>query len=180
MKTALIRILGCMGTIGLMYCSAEEVPTREECVIQSQNQNWTTEDFKGNFTIQFPIRYEGSGMIGFEGNTFNKKRTDGKVELGYGFCTGTFCADFGSALDVPAPTEVMAKDKGGNDVLLTSKMVFCSGDGVMGHFYFNRKVNSTGKYYIRQGTDFLEGMTVFFEAGEYPEVENIIRTIAAK
>jgi len=159
-------------------CDKEEMPEQSDCIEMSENSNRTTEDFKTNFTIQFPNNYEGTGMVGFEGNIFNKKRIDDKVELTYSFCGSLYCDDFGDALEVLIPNSIIAKDKENNEVILNSKKEFCLNGNIKGVLYYNTELSSIGKYYIKQDSEYLDGLTIYFNNTEYQEVENIIKTIA--
>lgn len=176
MKKVMISFVVVFLTI-LSSCGKDEVPEKSDCIGISENSNWTTEDFKENFTIQFPDNYEGSGMVGFEGNLFNKNRVDDKVKLTYSFCGPTFCKDFGNALDVSIPNSIIAKDEENIDVTLDSKKEFCLDGNVKGILYYNTEINSTGKYYIIQESEYLDGLTIYFDNTEYQEVENIVKTI---
>lgn len=164
----------------LSSCDKDEVAGKSNCIEISANEDWTTENFKTNFTIQFPKNYEGTGMVGFEGNMFNKKRIDDKVELTYAYCGPTYCTDFGDTLNLPIPNTLMTKDKENNDVNLDSKKEFCLNDHIKGVLYYNTDVNSTAKYFIEQDSEYLEGLTVYFENTEFQEVESIIKTITKK
>ena len=177
MKRTILSLIIILTILTSCEKKEEEKITISDCITISQNPNWTTENFKTNYTIQFPNTYEGTGMTGFEGNIFNKNRVDDKVELKYAFCGALLCNDFGDALDVPIPNSVTAKDKDNNDIILNSKKEFCLNTNTIGILYYNIEMNSTGKYYIKQGSDYLEGLTIYFSNTEYQEVENIIKTI---
>jgi hypothetical protein len=155
----------------------EEDITLNNCIELSQNPNWITEDFKTNYLIQFPNNYEGTGMVGFEGNLFNKNRTDDKLRFTYSFCTSLYCDDFGAPLNIPIPNSISAKDKNNNAIILNSKKEFCLNGDILGILYYNNETNSTGIYYMKQGVEYLEGLTIYFDNTEYQEVENIIKTI---
>jgi len=161
-------------------CDKEEEITQFDCIEISQNPNWTTEDFKTNYTIQFPDSYQGYGMVGFEGKIFFKNRTDDKVELTYYYCpSGLFCNPFGDTLAVvPVPNSITTRGKDGNDIILNSKQEFCLNGSIIGILYYNTEMNSTAKYYMKQGDDYLEGLIIYFTDTEYQEVENIIKSIA--
>jgi len=164
-------------TILTSSCDKEEVLEQSECIEIFKNSNWTTEEFKSNYEIQFSTNYEGTGMVGFEGNIFNKSRVDKKVELTYSFCSPIYCSDFGNVLDISIPDSIMVKDKENNDVTLDSKKEFCLNGNVNGILYYNTEINSTGKYYIKQDSEYLDGLTIYFDNTEYQEVENIVKTI---
>lgn len=148
-----------------------------DCLKMSDNSNWTTEDFKLEYTIQFPSNYEGTGMVGFEGNFFSKNRIDDKVSFNYSFCGPLLCLDFGEALASTATTEIIVIDRNNNEVILASKKEFCSNGMVEGILYHNTDASSMGKYYMKQDSEYLEGLTVYFDYSEYSEVERIIQTI---
>jgi hypothetical protein len=164
-------------TILTSSCDKEDGLEQSDCIEIFKNSNWTTEEFKSNYKIQLPNNYEGTGMVGFEGNIFNKSRVDNKVELTYSFCSPTYCSDFGNVLDINIPNSIIVKDKENNDVTLDSKKEFCLNGNVKGILYYNTKINSTGKYYIKQDSEYLDGLTIYFDNTEYQEVENIIKTI---
>lgn len=178
-KIEMKRIIIGLGIIlsTLTSCGEEEIIEQGDCIKISENSNWTTEVFKTNYKIQFPKNYEGTWITGFEGNVFNKNRVDNKIELTYSFCEPTYCYDFGKALDKSIPDSIIAKDKENKDVTLDSKKEFCSNGNVKGILYFNTEINSTGKYYIKQDSEYLDGLTIYFDNTEYQEVENIVKTI---
>ena len=159
----------------------EEEGTQTGCNVEIyQHPDWATEDFKRHYTIQFPDNYEGTGKVGFEGNVFNKNRSDDQIKFTYSFCSPTYCEDFGDPLATPAPNSILAKDKNGNEVVLDLKKTFCQDDEIVGIFYFNNKDDATGKYFMKPESEFREGLTVYFPYSEYPEVENIVETISLK
>jgi len=161
-------------------CSDADDEWQNECIEIAQNPNWSTENFKTDFTIQFPDNYEGNGMVGFEGNTFSKTKEDKKIEFEYFFCTGTFCYDFGSALEEPIPSSILSERKNRNKITLDFRKEFCSDGNIIGYFYFNEAESATGKYYIKRDSVFLEGLSIYFDNTEIQEVESIIKTIVEK
>lgn len=169
------RILFSLLTFAIIIsaCSPEE-----EIVEITPNPDWTAENFKNDYTIQFPDTYEGSGMVGFEGNLFNKYRPDDKVKMSYSFCNGLFCDDFGAALANPNANTITVLDVNSNEVVLNSRIEFQSNGETIGIFYYDTETTSTGRYYMKQGDDYLEALWVLFDSTEYDEVESIIRTIS--
>ena len=77
-------------------CNDNDEQIDKNCVENKQMDNWITESFKSNYSIQFPSNYEGQGMVGFEGNMFSKIRSDSLVELSYIYCSPLYCEDFSS------------------------------------------------------------------------------------
>ena len=116
----------------------------QNCIEQTINRGWDTEDFKANYTIQFPNNDEG-GMTNFEGNLFDKNREDDKIHLLYDFCGPLFCADFGGGLDYPFLNTVKVKDENGNELLLGLSLEFCLNDEPTAIFYYNNEENATGR-----------------------------------
>lgn len=164
----------------VLSCSKEEIPNLKKCIEKSENPNWITEDFKHNYTIQFPSNYLGNGMMEFEGVFFNKRRDDGEIEFNYNFCLLIYCDQYGDTLNESIPDSIIAKDKIGATISLTSKKNFCLNENSVGILYYNSEQNSTGKYFMRHDSYFLDALTVYFEKDEYQEVENIIKTIYEK
>lgn len=164
----------------LVSCSDRDDELQNTCIEISQNPEWNTEDFKTNFTIQFPDNYEGVGMTGFEGNFFRKYRSDERIEFDYRFCSATYCYDFGNPLDMPIPNSITAKDRNQKEKVLSSKKEFCSNSDTIGYFYFDEEESSTGKYFMKRDSVYLEGLTIYFSATEIQEVENLIKTIVEK
>lgn len=162
----------------MVVCKEDRVHC--QCIEMSQNQNWATENFKTNYTIQFPGDYEGFGMVGFEGNTFRKNRDDEMIVLSYSYCGPLYCDDFGDTLGVPTPNSIMAKDENGGNVILNSKNEFCLNGSTIGILYYNTEINSTGIFFIKINNSYLEGLTIFFTNTEYPEVQEILKTISKK
>lgn len=148
-----------------------------DCIEIFETSDWTTENFKSNYTIQFPDNYEGTGMVGFEGNFFFKNRSDDKVVIRYNYCGPLFCEDFGDSLITPNPSSVTAQDSFNNDVVLSLRKDFCLNNNIEGIFYYNEELVSTGVYYMKQGSEYMEGLTTYFANTESQEVENIIKSI---
>lgn len=163
--------------LSVLSCSKEETPNLENCIEKSKNANWITEDFKYNYTIQFPDNYAENGMLIFEGPFFLKQREDNRVKFEYNFCKYNFCYEFGDTLSTPIPSSIVATLRNGKSVSLTSKKKFCFNENLVGILYYDTEQNSTGKYFMKQGTYFLDGLTIFFDKDEYQDVENIIKTI---
>jgi len=139
-----------IGFLALLFvcssCNIEETPQPIE---KLEDSNWTTENFKYNYTIQFPDSYEGYGMRGWEGNMFDKNRLDDKVSFYYRFGNGFWFSDFGESLDMPIPSEIMTLDRrkhNENEVVLDSKREFVLNGVRVGILYHNTDVNAIGKY----------------------------------
>ncbi len=153
--------------------------SKTDCVNIEQNSNWATENFKEFYTIQFPEFYEGAGMVGFEGNTFYKNRDNNTIIFSYQYCGPLWCEDYGDTLSYPFPDSIIYPDPTDSPIWLTSSTIFCSDDDIVGILYYSADTISIGIHYMLQGEYYLEGLRISFQHTEYPEVENIIRTIKA-
>ncbi len=114
-----------------------EIDNEITCIESVQNDQWETESFKTNYSIQFPSNYIGQGMIGFEGNIFDKKRNDSLVEFNYYYCSPLYCEDFGDTLADPIPNSLIALDKQNNEAELNEKVLFCDNSVNIGILYHN-------------------------------------------
>ena len=81
------------------------------CIPHAENPAWNTILFKNDHTIQFPNNYEGRGMVGFEGNTFIKQRSDNKIIFKYAYCGPLYCEEFGRELSLKLPDTIVVNDK---------------------------------------------------------------------
>lgn len=158
----------------------KDVPITGDRMQMATNPDWTTENFKTVYTIQFPADYDGEGMVGFEGNTFSKNRKDNKVKMSYMFCTNTFCYDFGPVLNNSNQTHISTTDQNGYQVTLNKKIKFCNNNSIFGIYFFNDDSIKTGKLYWKQDNNYKEALTVFYKKDFQFEVEQIIKTIRLK
>ncbi len=140
------------------------------------NANWNTEDFKTGYDIQFPDNYEGTGMIGFEGNTFQKKRIDDAVQLSYFYCDGLWCSDYGATTVTDTTTSVIASTIN-STIVLNLKTEFCDNGETVGYLFYNCAVNATGKYFMPFNQQFHEALEINFTEDTYVEVVEILKTI---
>lgn len=149
------------------------------CIKHQSNPNWNTENFKSDFTIQFPNNYEGGIIPGFEGSTFFKQRTDSVISMEYGFCSPLFCYEFGDSLNQPYPSSI-STTYNSQQMILDKSIIFCINDTIKGIFYYKENPNTIGKLYILRINMFREALIVKYELREQNEVENILRTIKTK
>ena len=161
----------------IIFYSCNDNENDLDCIENQQIDNWITESFKLNYTIQFPTNYEGHGMVGFEGNLFSKFSQDSLIELSYMYCSPLFCEDFGDTLIVPVPNSIIAYDKQNIEVELTEQIEYCSENEISGIFYHNLGNNAVGKLYMKIDGLYLEAVSVFYDIGTQQEVENILKTI---
>ena len=158
-------------------CNDNDEQIDMDCVENKQMDNWITESFKSNYSIQFPSNYEGQGMVGFEGNMFSKIRSDSLVELSYMYCSPLYCEDFGDTLTEPIPSSIFAYKKQNTEVELTEHVVFCLNDDKTTLFYHNMEEMAVGKLYMKINGLYLEAVSVFYDIGAHQEIENILKTI---
>lgn len=139
---------------------------------------WLVENFKSNYTIQFPESYEGIGMYGFEGNMFTKIRSDGKILFSYQYCHPLGCENFGDTLEIPAPNSVLALDAEENEIILDLVEQIIVGGDTVGILYYIDEEQSTAKYFMKEGDELLEGLSIFYAKSEANEVEEILLSIS--
>lgn len=171
----LIPVFSLIALCFFAACDDEEPsPT---CTTLEQNANWTAEDFKTLYDIQFPANYEGLGMVGFEGNFFAKNRTDSLIYFSYNYCAPLYCEDFGDALADPVPTSITILGTGSGQ-LLSEVLEFCDGTNeIFAILYHDTTTTSSGRLYMRQGNNFLEALSISYDQSTQQEVEDIIKTI---
>ncbi len=159
-------------------CSKE---SEEVCCSQTlqQQDHWSIENFKPSYTIQLPAIYAGSGMMGFEGNTFFKRRTDNSVVLQYSYCSPLYCTDFGNALadKTPSSIDIIISS---NVITLDRKETFCNGIEKVGIYYYNTDPEAYGRLYWKQDGKYVEALQVNYNASRHKEVVAILRTIKSK
>ncbi len=175
------KFIGLLGSILILcfWTACDDDAITPTCMTMEQNTSWTAEDFKTDYTIQFPADYEGNGMVGFEGNIFSKNKTDNTITFSYFYCDGLWCADFGQdTLADPPPTSLTIPTTAGN-LTLSEKVEFCDGnDEVLAILYHNTEPTSGGRLYMKQGSDFLEALDITYDANSFQEVVDIIKTIS--
>lgn len=161
-----------------LFAACDDEEPTPTCIELAQNANWTSENFKSDYTIQFPADYEGQGMIGFEGNTFFKNRMDDLVDFSYFYCdSGLFCEDFGDTLAVPPPESIIVSLIDAT-LLLPEAVEFCDTNGDLSAIlYHDSAATSTGRLYMKQSNDFLEALHISYAQETQQEVEDIIKTI---
>ncbi len=185
--------------IYICSCSTDEEPIPDdeplndepveeiESVEIETNPDWTTIDFKPNYTIQFPEFYSGNGMVGWEGTVFSMEREDESIRFSYNYCSSVYCEEFGSELyeDIPLQyTEYRHPDIWGfsppNSYF--HKTQFIENEKVKGHLYFteptdHQPTNANGIYHMLHRGSFREAVSVTFPFGSESEVIEILKTI---
>lgn len=160
-------------------CSKQDM-TEATCTESITNPEWETEDFKADYTIQFPDDYEGMGMVGFEGNFFSKNKPDNQAVFSYNFCGPLFCNDFGGDFHHPTLNSILIKDEDGNEVFLDSYVEYCLEGEIIGMFYHNSESEARGRYFMKEEGVFKHALDVRFSESMINEVKQIIQTIMRK
>jgi hypothetical protein len=148
--------------------------------------SWTTINFKANYTIQVPSGFKGSGMAGFEGNTFFKFSNDTTIVLEYGYCNDLFCNDFGDTLQTTIPLSLKVKDNSNNLVGLDKIQKFCQNSETIGILYYsndsisNSKLYWNSRLYWKDNGLFKQAMQIKFPASGLETTKEIIETIKSR
>ena len=181
LKTAIF-----ISVILISGCRKQNVIENTACNDLTTIDNWTTIDFKTDYTIQVPSNYKGLGMIGFEGNTFNKSSNDGTIVLDYGYCNGLFCFDFGDTIKTELPACLQVKDELYNLLVLDKVERFCQDSKTIGVLYFTfdtiryKNLYWNSRLYWEDKGLFKQAMQIKFSPSEIETVKEIIETIKAK
>jgi hypothetical protein len=142
-----------------------------------QHPVWTAEDFKSQYTIQFPSGYTGK-MQGFEGNTFHKKDAAGTTQIGYFYSNNTYCSDFRDILTDPIQPSILSIFVYNQvPVLLSHRVEFTSNNQLTGVLYHDNGALLKGILFWKDDGIFKEAATVQSTTQNLPEVINILRTI---
>jgi hypothetical protein len=172
--------------ISIAYCKKDNSIENAECNNLTTVESWTTINFKTNYTMQVPSGFKGSGMDGFEGNTFFKFSNDTTIILEYGYCNDLFCNDFGDTLPTIIPVSIIVKDNSNNLIRLDKIQRFCQNAETIGVLYYsndsisNRKLYWNGRLYWKDNGLFKQAMQIKFPASEFETAKGIIETIKSK
>jgi len=171
-----MRIIPLLLFISLLVGSCRKVVC-DDCISLKQTESWQTEQFKTNYTIEFPADYTGIGMTGFEGNIFYKKRSDNSVVLEYNYCGPLHCSDFGDELALPEPSqvEILVANK---TVYLDKKIRLCAdGGAAIALFYYNEAANANGLLYWLDEGKYKKALNISYAYSRHDEVVKIVRGI---
>ena len=164
-------------------CTKEAVlpaPGSTDLTVMNQ-PGWKTESLNPDYTIQFSDRYEGNGMVGFEGPTFSKNRVDKQITFSYFFCGSTICSPYGQPITIPFtglyPSTVVYAGT------TLDKFVAFKRDGqLQAVFYFSEKAQTQGVLYLKEikGGLLRESLNVSYPYNQRAEVLGILQTIQPK
>jgi hypothetical protein len=172
--------------ISITCCKKDNSIENSSCNNLTTIDSWTTISFKTNYTIQVPSGFEGSGMAGFEGNTFLKFSNDTTIILTYEYCNELFCNDFGNTLPTAIPASIKVKDNSENLITLDKIQRFCQNTETIGVLYYSNDTISISKLYWnsrlywKDNGLFKQAMQIKFPASGLETVKEIIETIKAK
>lgn len=160
-------------------CTKESVlpdANSTELLVTSQS-TWQTESLNEEYTIQFPAHYEGNGMVGFEGPTFSKNRSDGTATLSYFFCGPLLCSSYGPNLLTPNPSMLYPTAVTVSNRLLDRSVAIRQDDQLLAVFYFT--VEGKGLLYLRSKKSglLMQSLTVDYSYSLHAEVLGILQTI---
>ncbi|MFK7924616.1 MAG: hypothetical protein AB8H47_21850 [Bacteroidia bacterium] len=153
------------------------------CDFYNQQPSWVVEDFKTDYTIRFTPDYTGK-MIGFEGNFFNKTKTDSSIALYYAYCGPLFCEDFGDSLNAPLPNSLDIpnyRSLGGTVLASNSHTIFevCDSTNILGVLYFTDATGpGVANFYLGDPSiKVKEALAIEYGSGDLPELVAILGTI---
>jgi hypothetical protein len=155
----------------------EEKPV--DCIALAQNSQWTTSEFKADYTIQVPATYSTPLYVGYEGKVFFTKRNDNTAQIAFAYCSPLQCTDFGDKLASPAPASIDITING-STIKLDQKANFCDGDNHVGILYYNHDNNSLARLYWKDKSEFKQALELSYDHSLYQEMIDIIKTIKLK
>lgn len=142
--------------------------------------DWSTIAFKSNYTIQVPDGFEGTGMEGFEGNTFSKYSADYNINLNYGYCNALFCNDFGDPLGNSNPKSVQVRISSGALITLNKREYFYENSELIGILYYSGNDISRGRLFWKDSGVLKAALEIDFNLSEIETVNKIIGSIKIK
>ena len=150
------------------------------CYELTSFDNWTTIDFKTNYTIQVPNEFVGCGLEGFEGRTFNKFSADTKIQLRSGYCNSLFCNDFGDSISSSVPKSIQVLDNSSKTITLNQIEYFCQNSKKIGILYYSESDTSRGRLYWKDNGTLKDALEIYFSLAKLDTINMIIETIKRK
>ena len=164
MKKVLFTIL-----IGMLLFACKKEDTNPD--------SWKTEQFKYDYTIQFPDNYSGGYVQGFEGGTFEKTRKDSRAVFSYNFSNGLQSFDFGDTL-ANESTDSIAVTDGDIVVFLPNRMEIIQDGDTAGILFYNEVWSiSRGELYWKDGGVFKDALSIQYANDLKEEAISIVKTI---
>jgi hypothetical protein len=144
----------------------------------SPHSSWPTERFKSAFDIQVPPGYEGQGMLGFEGNIFNKHNTPDSTYLWYSYCGPLFCDDYRDVLTSSAQASVSVRmNYVDPPVTLSNRLEFTRNNQIEAILFHNNEPSLKAALFLYYDGSFRESLEVAGRLQHLPDIANMIRTI---
>lgn len=163
-------------SLSVFSCRKEDPP--EICKQLEQTDAFFTEDFKADYTIQFPVNYVGAGMVSTQqGNTFEKTNSGGEVSFSYAFCLENPCNDFGYTLDDFSQQQHTYIDTLAKEVVLDQRINLCKENELYGIFYYQDKEEAVSRLFWLQDGRFKAALDIEFTVVFLEEVVSILQTI---
>lgn len=167
----------------IMSCSESNIEAL--CTAWEQNQTWTAENFKTDYTIQFPSTYKGDGASTSSNYYFNKYRKNKSVRFFWTHCGVAYCSEYGylplaTLRDIITASSSEISNNGSHWVRndLTEYKLFCDDSGVSAVFYYNTLPDADGALFLKLDDDqYYAAILVNYKNTEQQEVEDIMRTI---
>lgn len=150
----------------------------DNCILISQNADWTTTEFRTNYTIQFSNKYSVTKQQGYEGMVYDVIRDDNSVRFHYIYCNSMECYGV-EGLPASLPNFVDL-DASGSSIRLDQKATFCNGNALTGVLYYNNDNNSPARLYWKDNGAYRQALEVSYHRSRHQEVIDIIKTIKRK
>lgn len=154
------------------------------CITMKERADWEREPFKSGYTIQIPPGYEGQGMVGFEGNTFERYLGPDAADIHYAYCDALFCSDFGDAYSADGlpsyDTLITPEDV---HVRITPQKKFCRNGEAVAWLYLGTPEGSedgadhVGRLFMLHDGLFREAVDVWFTDPYRSDVYDILASI---
>ena len=150
----------------------------DNCILTSQNADWTTTDLRSNYTIQFPGNYSVTKQQGYEGMVYDVKRDDNSVRFRYIYCNSMECFGF-NGLPGSFP-DFIEYGSAGSAIKLDQRATFCNGNDLTGVLYYSRENNTQARLYWKDNGAYKQALEVSYNRSRHQEVIDIVKTIKRK
>lgn len=141
---------------------------------------WSTFNFKKNYTIEVPPGFTGGIVKGFEGSTFSGTTENKRVRLSYSYCTLLYCFDFGDRLKYPFRDSIQIKDTTSQLITLNKVETFYQDYELIGILYYSNNDLAKGRLFWKEDNFFKQALEIDFYSSDYITVTKIINSIKRK
>jgi hypothetical protein len=168
----------------LLGCQNKELGLRDDCYSMGLNPEYSMEDFKRQYVIQFPSNFDGEGLYQDElfQPKFNKESPAG-IRFYYYFPCATDChIYFGRELPSPLPEEIeySIHENRRYDETLNQKIEFCRDEEVSMALYYSSSGFDRAKLFMEDEGVFKEALTIELNGRKVSEVIKVLKTIKKK